>query len=208
MTPSPATSPTAPPVRLLICGFGGFPGFPDNPAARVVERLRATAWAPPRAETAYQLIPTTWGEGHRAAARAAKAFEPDGVLVLGVAGGADCFRVETQACNLAGTGRPDAEGAVHDTAFISLAGPDIATTTAPAAAMVEAIAKAGLPVCASSNAGDYLCNYVFYRLLTEAPASCTAFLHLPPDLDLDALERGAKAAAAALGLSLRRTTRS
>jgi uncharacterized membrane protein YgdD (TMEM256/DUF423 family) len=64
--------------------------------------------------------------------------------------------------------------------------------------MIAALAREGLPARASSDAGDYLCNHVFYRLLTEPGAPPAAFLHLPPGLDLDALERGAKAAIAAI----------
>ncbi|HTK34612.1 MAG TPA: hypothetical protein VL358_04900 [Caulobacteraceae bacterium] len=198
----PRSSPdTLSPTRLLICGFGPFPGFPDNPASRVVERLKAANWAPERSRTAYQTIPTTWCGGYRAAAAARTAFGAQGVLILGVAGGADSFRVEICARNRAAIDRPDALGAVHGHKRISAAGPAVAFASGPTEAMVAAITAAGLPVHTSQDAGDYLCNQVFYRLLTESgPAPpLTAFLHLPPGLDLDVLELGAKAAATALG---------
>ena len=185
---------------LLICGFGGFPGFSDNPASRVVERMQAADWALPGVIVTYQVIPTTWAGGHaRAHAAAAGA---DAVLVLGVAGGADQFRVEAQACNRAGSGRADAEGAMHPGDVIAQSGPAVAAATAPIDAMLVAIRDEGLPAEMSSDAGDYLCNYVFYRLLTETAAPCTAFLHLPPGLSLDDLERGARAAASAMAPGL------
>jgi pyroglutamyl-peptidase len=184
--------------RLLVCGFGPFPGFPENPAARVVERLSAEQWSPDGVVAAYRLIPTTWAGGPAAAAEAARAFAPDAILVLGVAGGADRFQVEGRARNRAAPDRPDAEGALHPTAHILAGGADLMAAAAPLEAMVEAIAAEGLPVAHSTDAGDYLCNYVFYRLLAEAHAPRTAFLHLPPGLPVEDLARGTMAAASAL----------
>jgi pyroglutamyl-peptidase len=88
-------------------------------------------------------------------------------------------------------------------------GPALARAHVPAEAMAEAIRSEGLPVEISEDAGDYLCNYVFYRLLTELAATpsgpSAAFLHIPPvaaaGLTLDDLERGTKTAAAAFAPS-------
>src|SRR5205085_6536525 len=41
--------------RLLVCGFGPFPGVPENPAMLTVERLRTERWAPPAATVDYAL---------------------------------------------------------------------------------------------------------------------------------------------------------
>ena len=72
--------------------------------------------------------------------------------------------------------------------------------------MVAALVAEGLPAYASSDAGDYLCNYTFYRLLTEVAsgpdAPFAAFLHIPPTLGPDDLRRGVKAAASALARTL------
>ena len=203
MLQSTAPSKRRPVARLLICGFGAFPGFADNPASGVISQLIARDWAPEGVRTAYRRIPTTWADGHRTATAAARDFGPDGVMVVGVAGGADRFRVETQGRNRVGVDRADAAGAFHPGALISEQGPALAAARAPVAAMVAAIEREGLPAEASSDAGDYLCNYVFYRLLTETPARPTAFLHLPPDLSLEDLQRGAQAAATAFALALK-----
>jgi pyroglutamyl-peptidase len=194
--------PARRPARLLVCGFGDFPGFADNPASGVIERLRAAGWAPEAVETAYQPIPTTWAGAFEAAAGAARTFGAHGVLVLGVAGGADGFRVETQALNRACTDKPDAGGALQADGRISISGAAVARATAPAQAMVAALEHEGLPASISSNAGDYLCNYVFYRLLSECADLPSAFLHLPPGLDPSELDRGAKAVATVFGRTL------
>ena len=136
-----------------------------------------------------------------------KAAPCDGVLILGVATGAETFRVEGGACNHVKTDSRDADGACHAGAVISDAGPGRARSTGPTRTLVAAIARAGLPAAESEDAGDYLCNFVFYKALTRPDGPVTAFLHLPPvgaagGVGLDDLERGVKAAASALAQSL------
>ena len=45
--------------RLLLCGFGRFPGVEVNPAEATVVRLAAQAWAPSGAGADYLILPTT-----------------------------------------------------------------------------------------------------------------------------------------------------
>jgi pyrrolidone-carboxylate peptidase len=81
--------------------------------------------------------------------------------------------------------------------------------------MVRAIQDAGYPSVASSDAGDYLCNFTLYRILTaqtdEADAPPVGFLHVPRAVDRDGeehplsvedIERAVKAAINAFALSL------
>ena len=166
--------------RLLIAGFGPFPQAPDNPAAATVRRLMAERWAPPDAQAAYAILPTTWAGAAETALHAARTERADGVLLIGVAVGAQVFRVEQQARNRAGAGagRADADGLFWPSDVIDASGPSERRTSAPVHAMQDAIAAAGLPVTLSDNAGDYLCNFALYRMLAEQPM--TAFLHIPP----------------------------
>lgn len=206
MSDPPPPARVRPDPRLLVCGFGGFPGFPHNPAALVVNALAGQGWSPDRVETHYLVLPTTWSGALETAADALRGTGAAGVLVVGVASGAEGFRVEMRAQNRARADLADAAGAFYSHERISRLGPAVARATAPVEPMVEAIRAEGLPVQASSDAGDYLCNYLFYRLLTEvlaAPdAPPAAFLHIPPGLTPDDLERGVKAAAGALARTL------
>jgi len=79
--------------------------------------------------------------------------------------------------------------------------------------MLAAVRAAGLPVEASSDAGDYLCNFTLYGLLAaqagERDALPVAFLHLPPTageagagFTLEDLKLGVTAAAGALAGAL------
>jgi pyroglutamyl-peptidase len=192
--------------RLLICGFGPFPQAPDNPAALAVEQLRARAWSPPGLKTAYAVLPTVWAEAPAVALKAARSLGADAVLLVGVAVGATAFRIETLARNLASQTHPDAKGQYWLQATIDAAGPQDVAVTAPAHAMLLAVAAHGLPVEQSSDAGAYLCNFTLYRLLTATAAPPVGFLHVPPvgpGLDLHRIEQAIQAAAEAIATQLR-----
>jgi pyroglutamyl-peptidase len=195
------------PTRLVICGFGAFPGVSDNPAQAVVERLRSRAWTPEGAVADYLVLPTVWEGSAEMIWEATRSDPADAVLVLGVAGGADGFRVEQGARNCAAADRADARGALWPEPRISERGPDAAGSAAPVEAMAAALRRQGLPASVSADAGDYLCNFVFYRLLTEVASPegrlVAAFLHLPDlrqpgALALDDVERGVRVAASVL----------
>ena len=94
---------------------------------------------------------------------------------------------------------------------VVLVEPEIAARARRAVeAMLEGLRTAALPVEASSDAGDYLCNYAFYRALSDEASDRAsrpvAFLHLPPlgggSFTLDDLTAGVKAAAAVLARAL------
>jgi pyroglutamyl-peptidase len=198
---------------LLITGFGPFPGAPHNPTADVVERLLNQNWAP-RGFAAHGLVaPVLWSASAEILAEAARASGCAGVLMLGIAGKAREFRVEMRAQNHVDRRRPDADGKLWRADKIDPTGPASARSTAPVADMVRAIEGAGYPSVASSDCGDYLCNFSFYRLLTGLGdgAPPISFLHVPRALvkngevvalEVDDMERAVKAAASAFALSL------
>jgi pyroglutamyl-peptidase len=189
--------------RLLICGFGPFPEAPDNPAALAVEQLKRVGWAAPGSEVHYAVLPTVWRRAAETALAAAREVSADAVLLVGVAVGADAFRLETMARNQAGTRHPDAEGLFCPGPLIDPDGPAARRVIAPVQALLAAIEAEGLPVGLSSDAGDYLCNFTLYRLLAEVPM--TAFLHVPPlsaRIDLDAIAAAVRAAAQAFAREL------
>jgi pyroglutamyl-peptidase len=191
--------------RLLVCGFGPFPGAPHNPAGRVVGALGRTSWAPPGAALAFGLIPTTWAGATDMLQRAVAEHAPDGILLVGVASGAEAFRVETRAHNRVLVERPDAAGGVHPPGAITQNGPAVAAVTGTSETMLGALLEAGLPAGLSDDPGDYLCNFALYRLLTGGGPARTGFLHLPPEgpaFPLEALEHGVRAAATAFAVSL------
>lgn len=205
--------------RLLVAGFGAFPGFPANPSGLTVERLADQGWAPEGTDVIYEVLPTTWRGAVNSLRERIAAAGAGAVLLTGVAAGARAFRVEMRAQNRVTTTAPDAENSLQRNDRISPLGPAVLRTTAPVDLMLEAIRATGHPAESSSDCGDYLCNYAFYRLLADREAEgdgvSVAFLHLPPAREappqadpggaafsLQDLEAGVKAAAGVMARSL------
>jgi pyroglutamyl-peptidase len=202
-------------AALLITGFGPFPGAPVNPSADVVQRLIDQAWSPRAVRVRALVAPVRWSGSAETIDEALREGRCDGALLLGVAGKAREFRVEMRARNHVDRHKPDADGKLWRNEKIDPTGPAVARSTAPVAEMVRAIQDEGYPSVASSDAGDYLCNFSLYRLLTGvgegADGPPVGFLHVPRfferdgvdvPVELDDLERAVKAAATAFAFSL------
>lgn len=184
--------------RLLVTGFGPFPGAPRNPTEAVVDRLRRRADLGGRVTVIGIVLETTWA-AIEAFPTLLQDVDPDAVLMLGLARRTRVVRVERTAharCAPA----VDADGRRGTPS--SLSGPAPLRTTAPALSILAAIRAQGLPAEISDDAGAYLCNALYRTALEVAGGRPTAFLHLPPTRDLSPtsrydpldLERGVSAA--------------
>jgi pyroglutamyl-peptidase len=174
------------PPRLLLCGFEAFPEAPVNPSAAVVRALAASAWSPPGAQLDCLTLPVAWRGSVETILDRLAGDRFDGLLVVGVAVEAEAFRVETLGRNRAACARRDHAGELWPEAVIRADAPAALPATAPWALMLEALQQTGLPAHASDDAGDYLCNFTLYRLLAEAAAPATGFLHVPQARECDA----------------------
>lgn len=188
--------------RLLVTGFGPFPGAPRNPTEALVERIVQRADLGLRAIVVGRVLATTWAE-IEAFPALLREIDPDAVLMLGLARRARTFRIERVA-RARVAAAVDAEGRRGKPSTAS--GPAALATTAPAHAIVTAIRARGLPAAVSDDAGAYLCNALYRSALAIAAGRPTVFLHLPPTRDLTPtsrfgvvdLERGVAAAIPAL----------
>ncbi len=168
-------------LRILVTGFGPFPGAPDNPTGPLVRALAREAWS--GATVKAHVFPTRYQAVDRALPRLLKTFKPDAIVMFGLATRSRAIRVETLARNRI-SHHPDAGGTTPGPCAIQTTAPRILTARAPAAAMLRALTRAGWPARLSRNAGDYLCNYVLWHA-TCATADRTgpklaAFIHVPP----------------------------
>ncbi|MFG1424746.1 pyroglutamyl-peptidase I [Roseixanthobacter glucoisosaccharinicivorans] len=165
--------------RILICGFEPFPGVPKNPSAQVARRLAGLA-RPALADTErhVEILPTRWAALDRAEARI-HALKPDVILLLGVASRRRVVCVESRAVNAAGS-FPDASGAAMTSRKLS-EGPAEIRSRADLPRLLAALRTAGLPAALSRDAGRYLCNGLYYRVLalTAGRDVPVVFIHLP-----------------------------
>jgi pyroglutamyl-peptidase len=175
--------------RILVTGFGPFPGQPFNASAALVAALaedEAVAALP--AEVAVDILPTDWRRGLELAGRLTETFRPDAVVHFGVSSKARHFEIETRAFNAARLA-PDCSGAMPAGYHIVRGAPPVLSATLPAPLLLRRLRLAGLPVSLSRDAGRYLCNAALYHSLAKAARSNrrtqVGFIHMPALLRKD-----------------------
>ena len=171
-------------LRILVTGFGPFPGAPWNPTQPLVSRLmqlRRPALAD--VELASHIFPVTYTAVDRELPLALARHKPHALLMFGLAGRTGYLRVETRARNAVTMLWPDAAQARSRKG--SIAGGADAQEFGPHTAKLLRAAKAtGIDARASRDAGSYLCNYLSWRAIeaveTDNGPRLAAFIHIPP----------------------------
>ncbi|MEM8664127.1 MAG: peptidase C15 [Pseudomonadota bacterium] len=151
--------------RVLVTGFGPFPGVPDNPAAALVRALEARDLA----GVEPVVLPTRWDICETVAVRAARA---DAVVMFGVAAREWRIRYERVALPVASK-VPDAVGCTAEAPPLSSR-----RTAFDTPALVRAARRAGFDVRLSNSPGTYICNASYAAALSSNPKSL--FVHIPP----------------------------
>jgi pyroglutamyl-peptidase len=170
-------------LRVLITGFGPFPGMPENPSAWLAENL-AERWPPAGVDDDLhtRVLPTEW-EAAALIPRLCETLQPHVMIHFGVCENAKALRIERSAHNRAAP-RADAKGALPLGPAIRAAGPDRLDTPIPASALARHLNSAGVSAVTSHCAGQYLCNFLYYHALDWAAAQSrprlALFVHVPP----------------------------
>jgi pyroglutamyl-peptidase len=170
--------------RILVTGFSSFPSVPANPTEAMVAALA------PRANeldafgaVRFETLPVEYRALPGRLERLAREFAPEIALHWGVSVQATAFAVETLARNTVCTRKPDNAGHVPVEPFVQAGGGALGSTV-PAEGIVRALEARSLPAALSDDAGDYLCNFLFYlsrggHAPPFAPAQ-SGFIHVPP----------------------------
>jgi pyroglutamyl-peptidase len=169
-------------MRVLITGFGPFPGAPFNPSAALAEALaRRRRPALAGIERATHVFATTYASVDRDLPKLF-AQKPDIVLMFGVAGRRRHLCIETRARNAVSLLFPDASGHRPQHGAIGLRGPAALKGNAPFASLAGATRGCAFPARLSRDAGRYLCNYVYWRALERLRGRppLVQFVHIPP----------------------------
>jgi len=169
-------------MRVLITGFGPFPGAPFNPSAALAKMLaqrRRPAFAD--LDRATHAFATTYASVDRDLPKLI-AQRPDIVLMFGLAGRRRHVCIETRARNAVSVLFPDAGGYRPRQGTIARGGPAALYGNAPFAALAGAARTAKYPARLSRDAGRYLCNYLYWRALERAGngKALVQFVHIPP----------------------------
>jgi pyroglutamyl-peptidase len=163
---------------ILLTGFGPFPGAPHNPTGELIKRL--ARFRRPGLNLVPHVFPTEYAAIDRDLPRLMAKHRPDALLMFGLHGRARTLRVETVARNALGRHR-DASGQYALRRAIVPNTPHRRMAT-PAARLVRAARRAGVPAVLSRDAGSYLCNYLCWHATAAAPSDVrlAAFVHVPP----------------------------
>ena len=171
-------------LRILVTGFGPFPGAPWNPTQPLVARLaRLRRPAFSDVEISSHIFPVTYTAVDRELPRALAQHRPHALLMFGLAGRTGYLRVETRARNAVTMLWPDAAQARSRKGSIA-GGADAQEFGSHTAKLLRAARATGIDARASRDAGSYLCNYLSWRAIeaveTDDGPRLAAFVHIPP----------------------------
>jgi pyroglutamyl-peptidase len=170
-------------LRILITGFGPFPGAPFNPTQPLVARLtRLRRPALGDVELSGHIFPVTYNAVDRQLPDLLARKRPRALLMFGLAARTPFVRIETRARNAVTTLWPDAghararKGSIAGGADAMMFGPHTAR-------LLRAALGTGIDARASRDAGSYLCNYLSWRAIEAtchgAGPRLAAFVHVP-----------------------------
>jgi pyroglutamyl-peptidase len=173
----PAPEEAAPMRTLLVTGFGPFLAVEQNPSIEASRPLAGEVIGGLR--VVVEQLDVVYARAPEQLAAALERHRPEIVLCLGVAGDA-ALRLESTARNEDTAASPDMAGEVRQGRAIRAGGPATLPTGLPLARIAEALEADGYEVITSDDAGGYLCNHVFYEVLTRRPGGRAGFVHVPP----------------------------
>jgi pyroglutamyl-peptidase len=170
-------------LRILVAGFGPFPGAPYNPTQPLVARLlRLRRPALGDVELTGHIFPVTYGDVDRQLPDLLAKYRPHALLMFGLASRTAHIRVETRARNAVNVLWPDAghtrirKGSISGDADAQMFGPHTAR-------LLRAAMATGVDARASRDAGSYLCNYLSWRAIEatgrDDGPDLAAFVHVP-----------------------------
>lgn len=168
-------------MRILLIGFGPFPGAPRNSSAVLVKAL-----ARKRRPALAEIVRTTHVfETSYAAVDCdlPKLFadKPEIVLMFGLAARRRHLCIETRARNAVSVLFPDVRGHRPQRAVIAPGAPAALRTRAPCIDLLGTVRASHFPARLSRDAGRYVCNYAYWRALQRAHdrRPLVQFVHVP-----------------------------
>ena len=172
--------------HALVTGFEPFGGYAANPSAELALSLDGeTAGG---FHIAGRVLPVEYGTAGDLLIDWIRELRPERIICCGLAAASRAVRVETIAFNLDDSPFPDNAGIIRENRRICTAAPASLRATLPVERIITDCSARGIAVESSDDAGRYVCNHVFFRLMNELREArlpiAAGFIHLPPDLPL------------------------
>lgn len=170
--------------KILITGFGPFPGMRNNPSQWLVQSIASgVVRLPSGLSVATAILPTSWQKVEELAPDLLTRHQPAIALHFGVHGKTRGFRIERIARNRTKQ-VPDVDGKLPPCTHIRRDGVRTLRSAVAGEKITVPLRTRGLDAELSNDAGSYLCNMLFYLSQLElrnrnAPGD-SLFIHIPP----------------------------
>lgn len=162
---------------VLVTVFGPFPGQDVNPTERIADALAGED------HVVSHVLDVSYDRAVAQLDDMVRMVAPMAVVAFGVVGDARGIRLEEVARNRGGADTPDVDGRTGPVGPLD-DGPAAVPTRLPLPEIADALVAAGIPVEPSEDAGTYVCNHVFRRLVTHPDLAGVpaGFIHVPDPL--------------------------
>ena len=170
-------------LKVLVAGFGPFPGAPHNPSgdlALALGRMRRPGLADVKIHA--HVFPTIYAAVANELPRLLTKHDPDAVLLFGLAGRSDRVRIETRAVNGASLIHPDAMRSVPRSRKLFPKAPAELFVRPEIRRLIAAARRGGVPAQLSRDAGRYVCNASLFTCLDKTRRKrrpLVTFIHIP-----------------------------
>jgi pyroglutamyl-peptidase len=171
------------PPKILITGFGRFPGAASNPTTPLVARLVRAARRQ-GLDCVAHVFATRYAAVDRELPALIAEHRPDVIVMFGLAGRRRHVCIELIARNRMSSWFPDASGVAPPRGTIAAGGPASLRGLAAFSHVLAAARASRVRTRPSRDAGKYLCNYLYWRALEAAAQPDgprrAVFIHVPP----------------------------
>lgn len=167
--------------KILVTGFRPFLGESINPSQILIEWLQSL---PEYSNTVGTLLlPVSFKSAAPLLLEHLKNHDCDYLLMLGQAGGRNKVNLERVALNWIESEHLDEDGYRPPQGPIVVQNEPALFTEAAITQWQKTLEDMGLPVSISLSAGGYVCNYLYYQVLTELKKqrkqTQSCFIHVP-----------------------------
>lgn len=188
-------------MSILLTGFEPFNGASVNPSWEALLRVPMTVAGH---EVHRMRLPVVYQQAAAEMLVEISRLRPELVICCGVAAGRRGVTPELVALNYRWAAIADNAGQLYSGTPILPHGENALMTDLPVHAMVDAMRAKEIPAWVSLSAGAYVCNDLYYHLLSqrEELGYQGLFIHVPDTADLDA-DRAAAALTACIETALK-----
>ncbi len=179
-------------MKVLVTGFGPFPGMPHNISGDIATTCAEIWNSRPDIQAQSLTLTTAWNTAPPAIIQHISWLQPDIIIHLGVSERAQHLTLETHAYN-ACCDTPDVTNQTAKRSLFNIEAPETVCTAVPVTKIVEQLEAAGHPVTISDDPGRYLCNAVYHTTLSmtgsQQPGTKALFIHIPTVLNENTVTR-------------------